>query len=127
MFIKKLSVAAIVAASLAVPVAQADAGFGAGITYVFGEGVAVGVKIFTDDEEDKAVGSLGLDYVVNSGAWRPNVGVGYLGDNIYGDLSAGYNLGAGTWSFGAGAGAVDTDEEDDNKPASVVVASPIPG
>nr|WP_320135908.1 hypothetical protein [uncultured Amphritea sp.] len=117
MFIKRLSLAALVTASLVAPIAQADAGFGAGVTYVFGGGWAVGVKVFTDDEEDKAVGSLGLDYLVGSGAWRPNVGVGYLGENIYGDLSAGYNLDGGTWSFGVGAGAVDTDEEDDDETA----------
>ncbi|MBU2966151.1 hypothetical protein Q4508_06430 [Amphritea sp. 2_MG-2023] len=123
MFIKKLSLAALVAASLVAPIAQADAGFGAGVTYVFGGGWAVGVKVFTDDEEDKAVGSLGLDYLVGSGAWRPNVGVGYLGENIYGDLSAGYNFDGGTWSFGVGAGAVDTDEDDDTASPAVPIPS----
>nr|WP_320135907.1 hypothetical protein [uncultured Amphritea sp.] len=123
MFIKKLSLAALVAASLVAPIAQADAGFGAGVTYVFGGGWAVGVKVFTDDEEDKAVGSLGLDYLVGSGAWRPNVGVGYLGENIYGDLSAGYNFDGGAWSFGVGAGAVDTDEDDDTASPAVPIPS----
>lgn len=115
MSLKKLSLAAVVAASLTTPIAQADAGVGAGITYVFGQGVAVGLKVFTNDEEDKAVGSVGIDYMLGSGAWRPNVGVGYLGDNIYGDANAGYNYKTGAWSFGVGAGGTDTEED---KPAS---------
>lgn len=118
MDLKKLSLAAVVATSLVTPTAQAGAGIGAGITYVFGEGLAVGVKIFTDDEEDKAVGSLGLDYIVNSGAWRPNVGIGYLGDNIYGDLNAGYNYREGAWDYGVGVGVLDTDEDKAAAPAA---------
>lgn len=114
MSLKKFSLAAVVAASLTAPVAQADAGVGAGITYVFGQGFAVGLKIFTNDEEDKGVGSVGLDYMLGVGGWRPNVGVGYLGDNIYGDVNAGYNYKTGTWGFGVGGGGVDTE---DDKPA----------
>lgn len=112
MSLKKLSLAAIVAASLTTPIAQADAGFGAGITYVFGQGVAVGVKVFTNDKEDKGVGAVGLDYMLGSGTWRPNVGVGYLGDNIYGDVNAGYNYKTGAWNFGVGAGGTDTEDDD---------------
>lgn len=115
MDLKKLSLAAVVTASLVTPIAQADVGVGAGITYVFGEGLAIGVKVFTDDEKDKVVGSLGLDYKVNSRAWRPNVGIGYLGDNIYGDLNAGYNYRNSAWDYGVGIGILDTDED---KPAA---------
>ena len=76
--IKYKFLATALAAALVTSMAHADTGVGAGLTYVFYEGVAVGLKIFTDDKEDKAVGSVGLDYIVGSGAWRPNVGVGYL-------------------------------------------------
>ncbi len=123
MSIKKLSLVTAVAVSLAAPIAQADAGVGAGITYVFGKGVAVGLKLFTNDEEDKAVGSVGLDYVIKSGAWRPNVGVGYLGDNIYGDVNAGYNYKTGEWDFGIGVGATDT-EDDKRDPAPTPESDP---
>lgn len=111
MDLKKISLAAAVTASLATPIAQADVAIGAGITYVFGEGLAVGVKVFTDDEKNKVVGTLGLDYLVNTRAWRPNVGVGYLGENIYGDVNAGYNYGADEWDYGVGIGFLDTDED----------------
>ncbi len=108
--IKYKFLATALAAALVTSMAHADAGVGAGLTYVFGEGFAVGLKVFTDDEEDKGVGSVGLDYMVGSGAWRPNVGVGYLGDNIYGDLTAGYNLQSSSWNFGIGAGVPDTEQ-----------------
>jgi len=119
MSLKQLSLAAAVAVSLFAPIAQADAGVGAGITYVFGQGVAVGVKLFTSDEEDKAVGSAGLDYMINSGSWRPNVGVGYLGDSVYGDVNAGYNYKTGVWDFGVSGGTADTEGD-------VAVAAPAP-
>ena len=104
------------AMSLVSSMAQAEAGFGAGLTYVFGEGVAIGAKIFTSNKEDKAVGSAGLDYLVKSGDWRPNIGIGYLGKNTYGDVNAGYNYHAGEWSFGVGIGGVNT--EDDKLPVT---------
>jgi hypothetical protein len=47
--------------------------------YVFGEGFSVGLKVFSD-EEDKAVVSAGIGYMLAFGAWRPNAGIGYLGD-----------------------------------------------
>ncbi|MFT6913892.1 MAG: hypothetical protein ACJAWL_000178 [Motiliproteus sp.] len=111
MSLKKLSLAAIAAASLITPTAQADAGVGAGVTYVFGQGVAVSLKVFTNDKEDHAVGSAGLDYMLGAGAWRPNVGVGYLGDSVYGDLNAGYDYQKGTWNLGMGAGAADSEDK----------------
>ncbi|MFT6913893.1 MAG: hypothetical protein ACJAWL_000179 [Motiliproteus sp.] len=123
MSLKKLSLAAIVAASLMTPMAQADAGVGAGMTYVFGQGVAVGLKVFTNDKEDQAVGSAGLDYMLGTGAWRPNVGVGYLGDSVYGDLNAGYDYQKGAWNLGAGAGAGTSSADIEDEP---VVAPPPP-
>ncbi len=114
MSLKALSRAALAATILSAPLAttaQADAGFGVGISYVFGEGIAVGVKAFTDDEEEKGVGSVGLDYIVNSGAWRPNVGAAYLDEDVYVDVNAGYNYQTGSWDFGVGGGYADIEEE----------------
>ena len=108
--IKYKFLATALAAALVTSMVHADTGVGAGLTYVFYEGVAVGLKVFTDDKEDEVVGSVGLDYMVDSGAWRPNVGVGYLCDSIYGDLTAGYNLQSSSWNFGIGAGVADTKE-----------------
>ena len=108
---RKLTLAALLTAATFSPLSHADAGFGAGLTYVFGEGFAVGLKVFSDDQEDKAVAAIGIDYMLTSGAWRPNAGVGYLGDNIYGDFSAGYNYQTGAWNFGLGGGATDTEDD----------------
>ncbi len=111
MYLKQLSVAALLASSVLSQTAQADVGFGAGITYVFGQGVAVGLKAFTSNDEDEAAGSVGVDYLLGSGTWRPNVGISYLGDNLYGDFNAGYNYQQGSWSFGVGAGGVNTEDK----------------
>lgn len=111
MQLKKLSIASLLAASVLSQTAQADVAFGLGLSFVFGQGLAVGVKAFTNDQEDEAAASFGIDYLPVSGTWRPNVGVGYLGNNIYGDLNMGYDLQGGGWSFGAGAGGVNTEED----------------
>jgi outer membrane protein W len=118
MSLKKISLVAAITASLAIPYSQADVGAGVGITYVFGQGIAVGVKAFTDDKEDKAVGSVGIDYMLSTKAWRPNVGIGYLNDNIYTDATAGYDLQQNAWTFGLGAGAADTEERVEANPAA---------
>lgn len=111
MNLKQISVATLLAASAISQTAQADVGFGGGITYIFGQGFAVGIKAFTNNDEDEATGSIGLDYVLPSGGWRPNIGVGYLGNNVYGDFNAGYNTQSGTWDFGVGAGGANTKED----------------
>lgn len=111
MSIKQVSLSAFLAAFLSVPVVHAEVGFGAGVSYVFGEGVAVGLRVFSDNEEDKGVGSVGLDYMLGTGGVRPTVGIAYLGENAYGELNAGYNYQNGIWNFGIGAGMADTDED----------------
>lgn len=88
----------------------AGTGFGVGISYVFGSGVAVGAKVFSDDEKSETAASLGIDYIITSGGWRPSVGATYLGNNNYGDFNAGYNLTTGTFDFGVGGGYSDTDD-----------------
>ncbi|ANG61363.1 hypothetical protein A8C75_02040 [Marinobacterium aestuarii] len=97
-------------------VTTADVGVGAGLTYVFGgNGLALGIKAFSSDDEDEAAASLGLDYVFSSRSWRPNIGATYLFDSSYVDVTAGYNYGTRAWDLGLGAGYADTD--DDSSPS----------
>jgi hypothetical protein len=107
---KHFALAAGLATTLAAaaPMAQADPAIGLGLSYVFGGAsggdVAVGARIFSDDTKQKAVAALGVDYKLTSGSWRPTLGVGWLDDDIYGDLSIGYDMGAGGIDFSAGIG-----------------------
>jgi len=79
-----------------------DVGFGIGISYVFGEGPALGIKAFSNDEDNEAVVSVGLDYVFSSQSIRPNIGVGYQGE--------GYSLEKQTVDFGLGGGWSNSDD-----------------
>jgi hypothetical protein len=54
-----------------------------------------------------------MDYLIGSGAWRPNIGAAYLGDKNYADFTVGWNLKTGMVDFGLGGGYADTEE--DNK------------
>jgi len=111
MTFKQLFLAVAIASLTTAPVAQADTGIGGGISYVFGQGLAVGVKLLTTDKKDKTIASVGLDYMLGTGTWRPNVGLGYLGDKVYGDLNTGYNYQNGTWDFGMSAGVADSEDK----------------
>ena len=119
--IKKV-VLGVALASLATT-ASADAGFGAGITYVFRDGVALGVKVFSTDEKYQAAASAGMDYLFSSKALRPNVGAAYLDKDYYVDLTVGYNLKSKAADYGIGGGYVNTDD-DDNDPIIVVPPPP---
>lgn len=87
-----------------------DVGFGIGISYVFGEGPALGIKAFSNDEDNEAVVSVGLDYVFSSQSIRPNIGVGYQGEGYYGDANVGYSLEKQTVDFGLGGGWSNSDD-----------------
>ncbi len=39
---------------------SSDAAVGLGLSYVFGEGAALGLKVFSDDEPYEVVGSVGV-------------------------------------------------------------------
>jgi|TARA_Y100001001_G_scaffold55788_1_gene52657 hypothetical protein len=95
-----------------------DLGYGVGISYVFGQGLAVGIKAFADDEANEGTVGIGMDYVFSNSGLRPNVGIGYLGDGYYGDLNLGYNLGIGEFDLGVGAGWSDADDKSKNRPAA---------
>lgn len=103
----------VIGAALTTNPAVADVGYGGGLNYVFGQGLSIGLRVFSDDEEDEVAGSMGIDYVLKGRSWRPVVGVVYLGDNHYGELNFGYNLSAKKFDVGIGAGYADT--EDDKK------------
>ncbi len=88
-----------------------DIGYGVGITWMPQNGFSVGARVFSDDEEDSVVASLGLDYAFKSKSLRPAAGVAYLGDSNYGEITLGYNLGEKEIDYGFGVGYADTTEE----------------
>lgn len=93
-----------------------DVGFGVGVSYVFGEGPAVGVKAFSNDEDNEGVVSLGLDYVFASQSIRPNIGLGYQGEGYFGDANVGYSFQRQAVDFGIGGGWSNSDD-DKKRPA----------
>lgn len=104
--IKSAISAAALAVLLSAPAARADVGFGFGFTFIFGGDVAFGGKVFSTDKPESAALSLGVDYKLTSGSFRPNVGVAYLDEDFYVDLNAGYDINAGDMDFGIGAGGL---------------------
>ena len=108
----KLTTLAAVATTGLATLAFSDPSIGFGLNFSFGgNGVvtSLGVRGFTDNEEDKVAGSLGLDYVFGENRVRPTVGVAYLGNENYIGLDLGF--GSGQVEFGLGAGMVDTADE----------------
>ena len=102
---KSIVLSGALAAMVAIPApAVAEPSFGFGVSYVFGGGVAVGGRIFSTDEPKRGAVSLGIDYNITGGTWRPNVGVAYLQDDYYVDLSLG--LTGGYVDYGAGIGGL---------------------
>ena len=85
---------------------DADPTVSAGLTWVFGKGAAVGLKLFSTNREGDAAATLGIDYLFNSGAWRSNVGVAYIDNGVFFDLNLGF--GNGEMDFGAGIGPIDS-------------------
>ncbi|MDD8022238.1 MAG: hypothetical protein PHX82_03890 [Paracoccaceae bacterium] len=105
-----IPVALIAALGLAAP-ASADASLGVGLTFVFGGGAGIGARVFSNDEEDKAALSVGLDYMFQSRQVRPTIGAAYLGDNTYVGVDMGFNMGGGGVDFGLGLGGVNTQKK----------------
>lgn len=94
---------------LAAP-ARADAALGFGLTITFGPSgpqTGAGLRLFSDDEEDSTVASLGLDYMF-SGGWRASLGVAHLGEEYYIGGDVGYGLTGGGFDFGLSGGWADT-------------------
>jgi hypothetical protein len=98
---------------IAAPV-SADPTVGFGLNLSFGGGnieTGVGVRVFSNDEEDKFAATVGLDYMLQSKKLRPTVGAAYLGDNAYIGLDLGFDLDGGGVDFGVGVGGVGTEDE----------------
>lgn len=110
---KHCAVAVALTAALLVgqPVA-ADPAAGVSVSYVFGEGFAAGLKVFSNDEEDEVVGYLGVDYVFSSRTVRPNAGVAYLFEDAFIGADVGWDIAAGVANFGLSGGWADTTDED---------------
>ena len=91
--------------------ALADPTVGLGLSFSFGGGkpqTGVGLRVFSDDERDSFVGSVGVDYMFGSQSFRGTVGGAYLGNNTYLGLDMGLDFNGGGVGFGFGAGGVGT-------------------
>jgi hypothetical protein len=98
--------------TLAAP-AVADPTAGVGVTYSFGGGqpqVAIGVRVFSDDQQEEFAGMVGVDYMFGTQSWRGTIGAAYLAENVFVGVDLGYGLSDGTFGFGMSAGAVRTAE-----------------
>lgn len=94
--------------------ADSNIGLGIGVTYVFGtennRGFAVGAKLFSSNEENKAAASVGIDYMLSSSSFRPNIGLSYLyKTDFYNDINIGYDLNLKKINWGVGAGYTKTN------------------
>jgi hypothetical protein len=104
--------------TLAAP-AVADPTVGFGVTYSFGGGqpqAGIGLRVFSNDEQDEFAGTVGVDYMLGTRSWRGTIGAAYLAENVFAGVDLGYDFGDGTFGFGVSAGAVKTAE-----PASAYV------
>jgi hypothetical protein len=111
---KSLIAASALVLTLSSPV-LADPVLGLGLNFTFGNGVVntgVGVRIFSDDEQDKAAASLGFDYMIGSQSWRVSLGAAYMMDNSYIELNGGYDFNSGGFDFGIGGGGTNTTDGD---------------
>ena len=110
MSLRRFALICALPAMLAAP-AAAEPTIGLGLSFSFGaRGVdtGVGLRVFSDNRRDRAVGSLGVDYMFGSQSWRGTVGAGYLGNNTYIGLDLGIGLRDGTIDFGVGVGGANT-------------------
>ena len=109
----KALTAAALALGLAAP-ASADPLIGFGLSFAFGGGgtdVGVGLRVFSDDEEDSTVASVGMDYLFTSQSWRATAGVAQLMDGSYIGADVGVKLNGGGFDAGLSLGAADTEDD----------------
>ncbi|SOB98551.1 hypothetical protein SAMN05877809_102280 [Rhodobacter sp. JA431] len=109
---KKIILTAACLGALALP-AAADPTIGVGMTIAFGGSggpqTGIGARIFSDDEEGDTVGTIGLDYMFQSGSWRPSIGAAYIDNDLYIGADIGFGLGnGGGINFGVSGGYVNT-------------------
>ena len=109
---KRILTAAAFTLALAAP-ASADPSLGFGLSLTFGGGdvdYGIGVRVFSDDEQDEFAGSVGVDYMFKSQRIRPTVGAAYLGDDSYIGVDMGFGLNGEGIDLGVGVGGTNTDE-----------------
>lgn len=98
--------------SFAAP-AVADPTVGLGVSYSFGGGqpqAGIGLRVFSNDQQDEVVGTVGIEYMFGTQSWRGTIGIAYLAANGFAGVDLGYDLGDGSFGFGVSAGAVKTAE-----------------
>jgi len=108
--LRRIAMICAVPAMLATP-AMADPTVGLGLSFSFGGGkvdTGVGLRVFSGNQRDSVVGSLGVDYMFGSQSWRGTVGAAYLGNNSYIGLDLGIGLRDGEIDFGVGVGGANT-------------------
>ena len=86
-------ISAILATTLALATpALADPTVGLGLSFSFGGGkpqTGIGLRVFSDDQRDSFVGSVGVDYMFGTQSFRGTVGGAYLGNDTYLGLDMG--------------------------------------
>jgi hypothetical protein len=111
-----IGAAAFLAAIAAGNSVAADPTVGVGVSYVFGEGFAAGVKVFSTDKKDEFAAYAGVDYVFNSRQFRPNLGAAYLFEDAFVGGDIGWNISENVANFAVSGGWADTksDNGDNN-------------
>ena len=110
MSLTKISAVLATTLTLTTP-ALADPTVGLGLSFSFGGGkpqTGIGLRVFSDDERDSFVGSVGVDYMFGTQSFRGTVGGAYLGNNTYIGLDMGLDFNGGGVGFGFGAGGAGT-------------------
>jgi hypothetical protein len=112
LFMKYLTIVGVLPLFLATATPlKADPTIGFGITLHFGAGgvqPGIGVRVFSDNQRDSPVWSIGVDYVPGNGTWRGTLGGGWMGHNGFVGLDMGISLTDGEQSFGVSVGGVNT-------------------
>lgn len=123
---KKSRVISAFCLALAFPLsATADPSVGIGLSFVFGGGkvdTGIGLRLFSDDRQDRAAASIGADFLFKEKRIRPTIGAAYLGKNTYIGLDMGFGLNGEGIDFGLGVGGVNTKGK---APAAAAPAAPV--
>ena len=108
---KQVACAISIAMMMAAAPAYADPTIGFGLSVSYGPqsiDTGLGVRIFSDNEDDSNVATIGLDYMLVSQSWRATIGAARLYDETYFGLDLGFD---GTFDFGVSAGLLREETE----------------
>ena len=109
---KQLLLTTALTLGLAVPV-LAEPTIGLGVSMTFGSGrhqTGVGLRFMSDNEAESIVGTVGIDYMLQSKNLRPTVGLAYLSEKVYFGLDIGYDFNGSAYDIGVGVGGLNTME-----------------